>query len=42
MKVEGHEILDFWFNGLQMRLIFDSLSDSYDGWLKVGLHSVSA
>ena len=42
MKVERHQILDFWFNALQVKTIFHSLSDSCDRWLKVGLDPVSA
>jgi len=41
MKVEGHKIVDFRFNALQVRSIFHCLSDSGDRWLKVGLRLVS-
>jgi len=41
MKIEGHKILDAWFNGLQARSIIHGLGDSYERWLKVGLHPVS-
>jgi hypothetical protein len=37
LKIKGHEILDIWFDGLEAGPIFQSLSDSCDRRLQVGL-----
>jgi hypothetical protein len=42
MKIEGHEIADMRFDGLQAGLVLEGLGDGSDGRLEVGLSPGSA